>query len=67
MAEPIEMPFDMRTRVGPKKHVLDAGAHWHQPANMIQPSMFGGDAAFLSNHFDRLLIPFTKRQLKQFH
>jgi len=25
MAEPIEMPFSLRTRVGPGNHVLDAG------------------------------------------
>ena len=24
-AEPIEMPFDLRTQVGPKNHVLDGG------------------------------------------
>jgi len=23
MAEPIKMPFELRTRVGPRKHVLD--------------------------------------------
>jgi len=25
MAEPIEMPFGLRTRVGPRNHVLDGG------------------------------------------
>jgi len=25
MAEPIEMPFGLRTRVGPENHVLDGG------------------------------------------
>ena len=31
------------------------GAHWRDLANTIAPSMFGGDAAFLSNNFDHLL------------
>jgi len=44
-AEPIEMPFDIWTRVGPGKHVLDAGVHWRHLANMSEPSMCGGDAA----------------------
>jgi len=38
--------------MGPRKHVLDGGAHWRNRANMIEPSMCGGDAAFLSNYFD---------------
>ena len=44
-AEPIEMPFDISTRVGPRKHVLDGDAHWHNLANTIEPFMCGGDAA----------------------
>jgi len=43
MAELIELPFGVWTRVGPKKHVLDAGAHW---CHMIEPSVYSGDAAF---------------------
>jgi len=27
MAEALEMPFGLRTRVGPKNHVLDEGHH----------------------------------------
>jgi len=27
MAEAIEMPFGLRTRVGPRNHVLDGGPH----------------------------------------
>jgi len=46
MAESIEMPFGMWTRVDPSKHALDAGAHWRHLAKMIEPSMCGGDAAF---------------------
>jgi len=46
-AEPIEMPFGMWTRVGPRNqfgmwtrvgprnHVLDGGAHWRHLANTI--------------------------------
>ena len=46
-AEPIEMPFGVWTRVGARKHVLDGGAHWRHLANMTEPSMCGGDAAYL--------------------
>jgi len=53
-AEPIEMSFGAWTRVGPAKHVLDGGAHWRNLANAIEPSMCGGDAAFLSDYFDML-------------
>ena len=56
-AEPIEMPFGVWTWVGPRKHVLDEGAHWHNLANTIEPSMCGGAAAFLSNYFDHLVMP----------
>ena len=30
------------------------GAHWPNLANAIEPSVCGGDAAFLSDYFDRL-------------
>jgi len=43
-AEPIEMPFGLWTRVGPREHVLHAGAHWRNLANTIEPCMFGGPA-----------------------
>jgi len=46
-AEPIKMPFRIRTRVGPRKHVLDESAHRRHLANAIEPFMCGGDAAFL--------------------
>jgi len=46
--ELIEMSFGMRTLVGPRKHVLDGDAHWHNLANTIEPSMCASDAAFLS-------------------
>jgi len=55
-AEPIAMVFLIWTRVGPRKHVLDGGAHWRHLANTIEPSMCGGSAAFTSNYFDHLLL-----------
>jgi len=55
-AEQIDMPFAIWTRVGPRKHVLDWGAHWCHLKNTIEPSMCGSDAAFLSNYFDHLLL-----------
>ena len=29
-AEPIEMPFELRTRVGPRNHVLDGSTSLHE-------------------------------------
>jgi len=55
-AEPIEVPFGVWTRVGPRKRVLNGDAHWSHLANTIEASMYGGDAAFLSNYFDRLFL-----------
>jgi len=54
IAELIEMPFGVWTLVGPRKHQL--GSHRRHLSNMIQPSICGGDAAFLSDHFDHLLL-----------
>ena len=53
MAQTIEMPFGMWTRVGARKHILDAVAHWRHLANVIQPSVCGIDVA-LSNYVDHL-------------
>jgi len=39
---------------GPKEE--HGGAHWHNLANMIELSMCGGNATFLSNYFDHLLL-----------
>jgi len=39
IAERIEMLFGLRTWVGPRKHVLDKGAHWRHLANTIEPSI----------------------------
>jgi len=54
MAEPIKMPFGIWARVGPRQHagLLGGSADWRHPANTIEPSVCGGDAAFLSNDFD---------------
>jgi len=54
MTEPIEIPFVLWTRVGPRKHVIDRGAYWRHLGNTIEPSMCGGNAAFLSSYFDHL-------------
>jgi len=53
-AEPIEMPLGVWTQVG---SCVRWGAHWRNMANMIEPYMCGGDAAFfnfLSNYFNHL-------------
>jgi len=44
MAEPIEMPFGLRTWVGRRKHVLH-GAHWCHLANTTETSVCSGNAA----------------------
>jgi len=49
MTEPIKMLFGMWTQVGSRKHILAGGAHCHHLVNMIELSMCGVDAAFLSN------------------
>jgi len=40
------------------------GAHWRNLANMVEPSMRGGDEAFLSNYFDHLYNFFHKVTMK---
>ena len=45
-AEPVEMPFGMWTRVGPRKHVLD-GVYIDVLANATEPSVCGGDAPYV--------------------
>jgi len=51
-AEPIELPFGLWTRVTQGSVMLHVGAHSHHVLNKMEPSMCGGDAAFLSNYFD---------------
>jgi len=55
-AEPIEMPFWVVDSAGAKTASIRWGAHWHNLANTIEPSVCGGDTAFLSNYFDHLLF-----------
>jgi len=43
--EPIAMPFVDSN--GPKEACVTWGAHWRHLANTTEPSMCGGDAAFL--------------------
>jgi len=46
-AEPIEPPFGLRTRVGPRTQCIRyGGAHQRNLANTTEPSMCGGDAAY---------------------
>jgi len=55
MAELIDLPFGLRTRVGRRKHkfnlirqvasiCLHGMAHWRHLANTTEPSVCGGDA-----------------------
>ena len=44
-AETIEMPFGLRTRVGPRIACIRWGAHWRNLANTIETFMCGDDAA----------------------
>jgi len=44
-AEPIKMPYGIWTWLGPRKHVLDGGAHKHHLANTIEPYTCGGNTA----------------------
>ena len=57
-AEPIEMSFETWTRLGPRKYVLDRGAHWLNLSNTIEPShpSVAAGAAFMSNHCDHLFL-----------
>jgi len=45
-AEPIEMVFGLLTRVDQRQHMLH-GAHWRHLANTSEPSVCGGDAAYV--------------------
>ena len=62
MAEPIDLPFGLWTRVGRRKHNFNhicqvapmcphGREHWRHLANMIEPSVCCGYAV-LSNYFD---------------
>ena len=41
---------------GPKEARVRWGAHWCNLANTTEPTMCGGDAAFLSNYFDQFFL-----------
>jgi len=41
---------------GSKEACIRWGAHWRHLANTFELSMCGGDAAFLSNYFDHLIL-----------
>ena len=56
VAQPIEMPFGVWTRVGPRKHVLGGGAQWRNLANTIEPVDVRQRCGLLSNYFDHLLL-----------
>jgi len=44
-------------------HVLDGGARWRHLANtIIEPSMCGGDAVFLSSYFEHLVFIRPRRR-----
>jgi len=51
MAEQIVMLCGAWNLVNQRKHVLERGAYWHNLENTIEPSIFDGSAAFLSNYF----------------
>jgi len=55
-AVPIDMQLGMLSGVGPGNHVLEEGRHWRNLANTTEQSMCSGDAAFLSEYFDHLLL-----------
>jgi len=50
---PIEMSFGMLSGMSQRNQLPDGGAHWRNLADTTEPSICGGDAAFLSNYFDR--------------
>ena len=53
--EPIEIPFGLWTRLGPRKHVLVWVTLRHL-VNVTELSMCVGDRAFLLNYSDHLLL-----------
>ena len=51
-AELNKMSFGMWSSVGPRKHALDGSARQRHQANIIEPSMCGGDAALCQEAFN---------------
>jgi len=58
MAEPIEMPFGLRTRVGPGNHVLDGG-----PDPPCKGAIVRGKGRPIVKYRDTLQSPVRKRRL----
>jgi len=56
MAEPIEVQFLVVDSDGSKEARIRWDAHWRNLASASEPSMCGGDMAFLSIDFDHLLL-----------
>jgi len=65
--EPIEVPFTMWTRGGPRNYVLYGVTHWRHLANTTEWSVCGGDASNYFNHLLILLLPDIFRRIKCFH
>jgi len=65
MAVLIEMLFWLWNPVGPRKHVLDGGAHWHHLVNTIKPSTVHvwRRCCLMSNYSDHLLSSFSSSVL----
>jgi len=55
-AEPIEMPFGLRTRVGPGNHVLDGG-----PDPAWEGAILRGEVRFIVKYRDTLRSSVQKR------
>jgi len=47
-AEPIEMPFGLWTRVGPRKHILDGGGDRHAKGQFLGERTCSDDTAVCS-------------------
>jgi len=55
MAELIEMPLGMWTRLGSRKRVSHEVAHWRHLANTIKPSVRLWQCGLMSDYLDHML------------
>jgi len=55
-AEPIEMPFGLRTRVGPRNHVLDGGQHPPWEGAILK--VYGHSAGICAKTAEPIDLPF---------